>query len=129
MTVAPSNGLVIKEHKASYDKCLKVSPGDVLTIDRSRSVDNEWPGWVWCADKEGLGSWVPEKYLRITANIATALAEYDATELTVAIGDKLIIFHELAGWYWCRDALGRYGWVPVEKVIVDDSQAASGTHS
>jgi hypothetical protein len=120
MAVAPISGLAIKEHKASYDKCLKILPGDILTIDGSRSVDNEWPGWIWCVDKEGLGSWVPEEYLRVTGNIATALEEYDAKELTVAVGDKLIIFREMAGWFWCRDALGQYGWVPVEKVIVDD---------
>lgn len=120
MTIAPKNGLVIKAHKTSYDKCLKVSPGDVLTIDRGKSEDNEWPGWVWCVDKAGLGSWVPEAYLRVTGNVATAFVEYDATELTVAIGDKLIIFHEVAGWYWCRDEHGWYGWVPVEKVIVDN---------
>lgn len=113
------SGKVVREYKASYEKCIKVNKGDVLNIDRSKSIDNDWPGWIWCTDSSGLGSWVPVKYIRIKSDTATVVDDYDATELNVTVGEKLMVYKEESGWYWCRNKSGQDGWVPVENVILN----------
>ncbi len=115
----PVTGKVIKSHEASYAKCLSASKGDVLKIDRNRSADNKWPGWLWCVDKDGLGSWVPEHYLRIDHETGTLLCDYDATELSADLDDRLTINKHEAGWYWCKDTNEQYGWIPAENIMLD----------
>ena len=87
-----------------------------MKIDRSRSADNEWPGWLWCIDKNGLASWVPENYLHIRQETGTLLCDYDATELSVNLDDRLTIIKHEAGWYWCKDTNEQYGWIPAENI-------------
>ena len=89
---------------ASYDPALRVSAGDALTVGRR---DDEWPGWVWCVDRDGLGGWLPEG---IVAD-DRATADFDTRELTVAKGDLVKPLHHRSGWAWCRGPDGE-GWVP-----------------
>ena len=44
--------------------------------------------------------------------LATALVDYDARELTVALGDELELRLEHEGWLLCQDAAGQGGWIP-----------------
>jgi hypothetical protein len=44
--------------------------------------------------------------------------DYDATELTVAVGDVLEAVDEASSWLFCRTKTGRRGWVPLENVEV-----------
>jgi hypothetical protein len=108
-------GRVIAEYKCSCPVPLVVAEGDELMVGDRVS---EWSGWKWCTGKDGKSSWVPESCIRRTGNTAVAGCDYDATELTVAIGDELVLLKEESGWLWCTTQRGMNGWVPKECVNV-----------
>jgi hypothetical protein len=88
---------------------------------------HETPGWAWrwCRDSQGREGWAPEALLMVTGDgsdesdeskTATLREDYDARELTVAVGAQLTVERELAGWAFCRaedGADGARGWVPL----------------
>ena len=96
---------VVAAWAASYDPALKVSPGEALTAGRR---DDEWPGWVWCENRHGLGGWLPDEMVRD----GRAVAGFDTRELSVAIGDRVKVLQRRAGWTRCATRDGAEGWVP-----------------
>jgi hypothetical protein len=79
--------------------------------------DQLWTSYVWCTDEAGRAGWVPDSYFSETGpHEATALRDYDATELTVARGEHLEVLDEAGGWLLCRSAAGMVGWVPSDHV-------------
>jgi len=92
-----------------YPDPIVVAAGDVVAVGRA---DEEFPGWVWCADPQGREGWMPEAFLDRSGAEARAAVEYDARELTVAVGDELRVEFEHEGWLLCRAADGSRGWVP-----------------
>ena len=76
----------------------------------------ETPGWTWrwCRDSQGREGWVAEALLVVNGTGATLREDYDARELTVAVGARLVVECELAGWALCHTADGARGWVPLE---------------
>jgi hypothetical protein len=104
---------VTKNHAPVHEQVLIARAGEMLHLER---VDDEWPGWIWCVDGSGIGSWVPDAYLVIDGRIARLLVDYEATELTVQPGDLLILQHEVNGWWWAADSRGEEGWVPEKKL-------------
>ena len=75
----------------------------------------ETPGWTWrwCRDGQGREGWAPESLLAVAGDMATLREDYDARELTVAVGERLTVERELAGWALCRTEDGARGWVPL----------------
>ena len=108
---------VIEDHAPVHEQVLVGQAGERLRLGR---VDDEWPGWIWCENASGVGSWVPEPYLAIDGEEARLLEAYDATELTVKPGDLLSLHHEVNGWWWVTDEAcagrGNQGWVPAVKL-------------
>ena len=89
---------------ASYDPALRVAAGEPLTVGER---DEEWSGWVWCTNPEGLGGWLPEDIVVDDR----AVVDFDTRELTVAEGDLVEPLRGRLGWTWCRGPEGE-GWVP-----------------
>lgn len=112
------SGRVIKVHKRSYDDPMYVKKGDVVRIDK-REMWNERDEWVWCVAASTKEGWMPAEFLEITANRGIVLRDYNAIELTVAIGEDVFIFDEAAGWYWVQNKHDKRGWVPVECIALD----------
>jgi len=108
---------VIKAYRSAYPDPLVIKTGEVLSVEKKES---EWAGWTWCVNNHGKSGWVPEKYLEINGDSCKALHDYDATELTVAVGEEWVILHEESGWFWCENKNGRTGWVPVDCVEILD---------
>ncbi|WP_425052995.1 SH3 domain-containing protein [Psychromarinibacter sp. S121] len=105
---------VVKAWTKSYDPALHVRAGDPLTLG---PLDDEYPGWRWCTDANGLGGWLPVAVVDAVV-IGTeggkgrAIDDFDTTELTVAAGDTLTITARRLGWSFCRTPDGAAGWVP-----------------
>ncbi|GAC1442725.1 MAG: SH3 domain-containing protein [Chloroflexota bacterium] len=104
---------VISARQATYPHPIAVLAGDELVVGTN---DDEWPAFVWCADRGGTGGWVPEQFIARTGDRGHALCDYDAAELTIDVGDTLDVLLEEGGWLWCVDRQGRKGWVPLENV-------------
>lgn len=106
---------VMEDYNSPYTEPLLITKGEILSIGEKES---EWSGWIWCTNKEGKSRWVPENYLEIDGNTGKANQDYNATELTVSIGEELIIEEEEADWFWVTNQQGKSGWVPIKNVQI-----------
>jgi len=107
---------VISDYDAIYPDPISGQAGDQLAIDESRETDI--PGWVWCIHPSGKCGWTPVAWLDRQGNSARLLRDYDAIELTIRVGDRLVCHHELSGFMWVTDATGKGGWVPSSHVEI-----------
>lgn len=87
-------------------------------VEATARVENwrETPGWTWrwCRDSRGREGWAPEALLAVADDMATLREDYDAHELTVAVGARVTVERTLAGWALCHTADGARGWVPLD---------------
>ena len=114
MAETPQRVRVVRSHISSVPDPVRFVTGDALSIGHH---DQQWRSYVWCTDQSGHAGWVPDFYLEMTgAHEATALRDYDATELTVAKGEVLDVLDEAGGWYLCRSESEISGWVPSDCV-------------
>jgi len=104
---------VISEYQSPYSDPLVIKAGEQLAIGEKES---EWSGWVWCTNQNGKSRWVPEKYVQRQGDTALALRGYEATELTVSVGEELTLGEQESGWIWCTNQEGQSGWVPADHV-------------
>jgi hypothetical protein len=115
----PHTVTVVTAHTSTFPKPLMLRAGDTLHFNPGDKLNSErhkskWPRWIWCTAADGTKGWVPEKYVRVEANSCVLLRDYNATELTVSEGERLLVQFEESGWSWCRTARGLEGWVPKE---------------
>jgi uncharacterized protein YgiM (DUF1202 family) len=100
---------VVTAYQTPFPDPLVIRAGESLTLGRRQS---DWAGWVWCTGQTGHSGWVPEAYLdRQQGNLALANRDYDATELSAAVGETLTVHKAESGWVWCTDPHGRQGWI------------------
>ena len=114
MDEIPKRVRVVQSHVTSAPDPVRFVTGDVVSVGHH---DQQWRSYVWCTDQSGHAGWVPDFYLEMTgAHEATALRDYDATELTVAKGELLDVLEEAGGWLRLRTSRGHEGWVPGDNV-------------
>ena len=98
---------------------------DYIVIDRSPLVlaagtsvrvgasDRVWPGWVSVASPDGRTTFVPADRLDILPDGTGVMLDcFDATDLSVRQGDKIVSLREVDGWHWARNTGGQEGWLP-----------------
>ena len=110
---------VIQDYQAVYLYPIAFTAGETVQAIRR---DTEYPGWIWCAGSSGKSGWVPERYLQIEGERATALRDYNAVELTVEVGEILTLLEIESGWAWVETGDGRCGWVPVHHLQVEPEE-------
>ncbi len=114
MNEPPHSVRVVASYVSSAPEPVRFREGEAVCVGRH---DQQWTSYVWGADQAGRAGWVPEEYLQTSGPAeAIALRDYDATELTVARGERLEVLDEAGGWLLCRTAAGLTGWVPSNHV-------------
>ena len=108
---------VVEAHAPEPGEALVASKGERLRWERKPT---QWDGWLYCETAAGVRGWVPERWMKLAAEDGEMLHDYDATELTVSVGDTLEGELLESGWLLARDASGKRGWVPMECVEVSD---------
>lgn len=104
---------VIKNHRSDFPNPLILKKGERLSVSPKKT---NFEGWIWCTTDEGNSGWVPENFTKNADNDCVMLVDYDATELSVSVGEKLIILSEESDWVWCLNSKKQKGWVPLENV-------------
>jgi hypothetical protein len=104
---------VVRKYQSPYSEPLVISAGEELAISEKES---EWSGWIWCTNRDGKSRWVPDKYVERKGDMGIALCDYEATELSVSVGEELRMGKEASGWIWCMNQKGQSGWVPEDHV-------------
>ena len=96
---------VVKAWRATYTPALRVSAGQTVTPG---CRDDEYPGWLWVTNDDGLGGWIPNEIAKGTE----ITEDFDTTELTVSPGDTVEITARSLGWCRCKMPDGCTGWLP-----------------
>jgi len=111
---------VIAAYESPYIDPCTFSAGEELTIGKRES---EWDGWVWCTNQEGKSRWVPEVYVERRGDTCVMLRDYEATELSVSVDEKLVVTgEEESGWVWCTNQTGQSGWVLWDNVRLEEDE-------
>ena len=87
-------------------------------IVQEEERETEYEGWLWCQNSAGANAWVPETYLEKMSDSGEYqfLKDYNSRELTVDMGQEVIVLDEDSGWAWVRTTLGEEGWIPLENL-------------
>jgi len=99
-----------REHPIAFDV------GTPLTVIRN---DDEWPDFHWCVTPQGSEGWVlrsafelaDEASLDALPARAVAITDYDAHELALVPGERLLVGDDQGGWRWGYSVTGDAGWV------------------
>ena len=102
-------------HLSDFPNPLILRSGETLEVSDRES---EWPGWIWCTNQQGTSGWAPGNYLTQHGDTWRANRDYDATELSVQIGEILKMREDESGWVWCTNQEGSSGWVPIENLEI-----------
>ena len=113
--MAERRGTVRRAYESAYPAPFRGAAGDTLTLE---DRETEYPGWFWAIHGSGAAGWVPDTLIARQGNQITLRADYDATELTVAVNEPLTVLEQHGGWYRCRTSEAVEGWVPMENVAL-----------
>jgi len=105
--------VVIKSHKSDFPDPLILKKGERLKVGTKKT---NFAGWFWCSTPDGKSGWIPEIFTEKIADGCRMIVDYDATEMSVAVGENLTILSEESEWAWCRNSKNLKGWVPLENV-------------
>jgi hypothetical protein len=100
---------IIEAYRAAYPTGVILKKGDTVTAQKKES---EWPDWSWCTGDGETFGWIPDSYLATKGERIIVKYNYDGTELTVAVGDKLAVLEGDTDWLRCLTDDGKVGWVP-----------------
>ena len=109
---------VTTEYKSPYPNPLFFQKGDVVKIGKEFTDDPEWENWVWCESTNNIKAWAPKQYLDIRERKGTFKRDYNAMELSVSVGEELIIHEIVNGFGLAEKSNGRRGWVPMKNMDI-----------
>ena len=106
---------VIKDHKSENLVPLVVKKGDTI---EGKEKETKLEGWFWCRNEADIFGWVPKSYLEpdVEPKMYQLLQDYSSRELTVKVGDEIIVLIEESSWVWVRTPLGEEGWIPTDNL-------------
>ena len=93
----PITGVIVVPYQACYPAPICAAAGAVV-VPAHEDPDN--PGWV------------PTCWLLRDGQQATLTRAYNAIELSVEVGELVLLHDEVSGWGWISNQAGRFGWVP-----------------
>lgn len=106
---------VTSSYRKPYENPISVRANDQVIPDFSKESDIE--GWVWCIAQDGRSGWTPRAWLVQTHGQWRVTRDFNAVELTVEVGEVLVVSDEESGFYWETKQNGQSGWVPCANVI------------
>jgi len=101
--------LVVQQYISAFPNPITLKIGDIVEITDKKS---DWKGWIWCQTKDHTFGWVPENIITRTGTKGKIKANYDATELSAEIGDRLELIKKESKWIYCKTSSGELGWIP-----------------
>ncbi len=112
--------IAVKPYQSPYPQALVFPKGSHVKIVKTYQEDPQWPNWFWCVGQDNTKAWVPDQFLQIDGKKGILQREYDAIELSVQVGEKLIVNEEVNGFGWAQNIDGKWGWVPMRNLVPDD---------
>lgn len=110
---------VIEDYHSPYPDPIIFHRGEKVRVGKEFTDDPDWKDWVWCEGECGNMAWVPKQYLETEASSGTLLTDYNARELSVAVGEVITIYEIVNGFGMSEKQNGECGWVPLKNVRLE----------
>lgn len=107
----------IKDYTSPYPDSIPFRKGEQVTIGEEFVEDPDWRDWINCQGSNGRKAWVPKQFLSIQAEMGTFTQDYDARELTILVGEELLIKEIVNGFGLAENTNGQRGWVPMKHLV------------
>lgn len=107
---------VIAPYRSPYPEPIIFHRGELVALGDEFTDDPDWKDWVWCRGENDNQAWCPKQYLRIEGEHGEFLRDYNALELSVEMGEELIITETIGGFGMAEKPNGERGWVPLKKL-------------
>jgi hypothetical protein len=101
---------VVHAYERPYADPVKGRAGNRLVPDLSRKTDLF--GWIWCRNEAGQEGWAPRNWMTAEGEAFRLVRDFDAIELTVAVGQTVQVHFSESGFCWVTAPSGEVGWVP-----------------
>ena len=111
---------VIESYQSPYPDPIIFHKGERVTVGKEFTDDPDWKDWVWCEGQNNNQAWVPKQYLKIEAGQGTFITDYNARELSVVVGDVLLVYETVNGFVMAEKQSGERGWVPLRNLEVQE---------
>ena len=119
MKSKPTKYRVTKEYKSPFPDPIVFHKGDTVEVGKEFTDDPDWKDWVWCEGTNNIKAWVPKQYLEIRDGKGTFKRDYNAMELSVSVGEELVVHKIVNGFGMAEKSNGIRGWVPIKNMGLD----------
>jgi hypothetical protein len=107
---------VIKEYISSYPESILFKKYETVIPGKEYNYNPNWKNWIWCEGQNNNRAWVPKQFLSLKNKHWVLNQNYDALELSVNVGEKLVVHDEINGFVKAEKTNGEIGWVPSENL-------------
>lgn len=107
---------VIKEYESPYPEPIVFQEGEQAKVGEEFKEDPDWRNWVWCEGKDNKKAWVPKQYVNVDGTNGTFSKFYNAMELSVQVGEELLVNEIINGFGMSTKTDGAKGWVPMKNM-------------
>ena len=119
MTLKPERYKVMREYKSPYPDPIIFRKGEEVTVGQEFKEDPEWKNWVWCEGKSKK-AWVPRQYIIIDGANGVFEKDYNAMELSVKVGEELVVYEVVNGFGLSEKPDGTKGWMPMRNLEIEE---------
>jgi hypothetical protein len=110
----PRHYRVIEDYRSPYPAPIVFQAAEEVGVGREFAGNPDWKDWVWCQGEHGKEAWVPKQYLELRGDRGVFLKDYNARELSVAVGETLRVYEIVNGFGMGEKPDGARGWVPMK---------------
>lgn len=118
MTAKPERYRVVRDYESPYPHPICFLKGELVKVGQEFKEDPDWKNWVWC-EGNNKKAWVPKQYIKILGTNGIFERDYDALELSVQVGEKLIVHEIVNGFGLSEKPDGTKGWVPMRNLVIE----------
>ena len=118
MTAKPEHYRVVRDYESPYPNSMSFLKGELVKVGQEFKDDPDWENWAWC-EGNNKKAWVPKQYIKILGTNGILERDYDAMELSVQVGEKLIV-HEIVNGFGLSEKPDRAkGWVLMRNLVIE----------
>lgn len=104
---------VIKDRTVDIVQPIKLEKNQVVECIEESDPNGEWPNWIYCRIEKQTG-WVPKQIITQYHQQNVISEAYDATEISIKIGEIIIGEYQLNNWVWGHlENSQDKGWFPI----------------
>ncbi|MCB2113452.1 MAG: hypothetical protein KDD85_07870 [Parvularculaceae bacterium] len=119
--LAGREAVAVEDYRPANNDPIAVAAGEIVTPDATRKSDLF--GWIWCAGPDGREGWAPLQWIDRTRTPWRMKRDFDARELTLKIGDRLVLLYGESGFAMARGPDGKQGWAAMGLLQSADNEA------